>query len=154
MISYQWFLSPDQPFDKNTLFKLQCCLCASGIYLDLSWTDGSPVLTISVPEQQESENRPGLPLGKDVPAVSSDLRDAALESSAPNVCITGRGRPSAKPVNDFTFGRVQHMRFMGVSAAAIAEEIGVSRRTFYRRWTQAQKLDLDPETPFSQWMCS
>ena len=41
---------------------------------------------------------------------------------------------------------------MGISVEAIAKEIGVSKRTFYRRWTQAEKLGLDPDTPFSQWI--
>ena len=38
------------------------------------------------------------------------------------------------------------------SVEAIAKEIGVSKRTFYRRWTQAEKLGLEPDTPFSQWI--
>ena len=59
MISYQWYLSPDQPFNKKELFKLQYCLYAAGIYLDLSWKDGSPVMTISVPEQAP-EDKSGL----------------------------------------------------------------------------------------------
>lgn len=48
MISYKWYLSPDQPFNKEELFKLQYCLHAAGILLDLSWDKGSPVMSISV----------------------------------------------------------------------------------------------------------
>ena len=50
MISYQWHLSPDQPFNKEELCRLQCCLYAAGIYLDLSWNEGSVIMSISVPE--------------------------------------------------------------------------------------------------------
>ena len=61
MISYQWYLSPAQPFNKDELYKLQCCLYAAGVFLDLSWKDHSPVLTISAPEPA-SGNRSELPL--------------------------------------------------------------------------------------------
>ena len=34
MISYQWSLSPDQPFNKEELYKLQYCLYAAGIFME------------------------------------------------------------------------------------------------------------------------
>jgi hypothetical protein len=37
-------------------------------------------------------------------------------------------------------------------AKDIAEEIGVSRRTFYRRFEQIKYKNLDPDTPFSKWI--
>ena len=132
MISYQWYLSPDQPFNKKELFKLQYCLYAAGIYLDLSWKDGSPVMTISVPEQAP-EDKSGL------------ITEESISSSDSGPC-------NDAPKYDITLGCVQHKRFMGISVEAIAKEIGVSKRTFYRRWTQAEKLGLDPDTPFSQWI--
>ena len=76
----------------------------------------------------------------------------ALESLDPKAPAHKRGRPSVVPKYDITLGCVQHKRFMGISVEAIAKEIGVSKRTFYRRWTQAEKLGLDPDPPFSQWI--
>ena len=140
MISYQWYLSPDQPFNKKELFKLQYCLYAAGIYLDLSWKDGSPVMTISVPEQAP-EDKSGLITEESISSSDSGPCNDALESLDPKAPAHKRGRPSVVP-----------KRFMGISVEAIAKEIGVSKRTFYRRWTQAEKLGLDPDTPFSQWI--
>ena len=149
MISYQWYLSPGQPFNKDELYKLQCCLYAVGVFVDLSWKDGSTVLTLSAPEPA-SEDSSELSLEDDSPD-DGDPVNISFEESAPYAHPAKRGRPSVRPENDMTFGRVQHLRFMGVPVEAIAKEIGVSRRTFYRKWTQAQELGLAPETPFSQW---
>ena len=151
MISYQWYLSPDQPFNKKELFKLQYCLYAAGIYLDLSWKDGSPVMTISVPEQAP-EDKSGLITEESISSNDRGPCNDALESLDPKAPAHKRGRPSVVPKYDITLGCVQHKRFMGISVEAIAKEIGVSKRTFYRRWTQAEKLGLDPDTPFSQWI--
>ena len=63
-----------------------------------------------------------------------------------------RGRPAAAVKNDLTIARIHHMRFIYVPVETIAKEIGVSRRTFYRRWNQIAQLNLDPETPFSKWI--
>ena len=79
MISYQWYLSPDQPFNKKELFKLQYCLYAAGIYLDLSWKDGSPVMTISVPEQAP-EDKSGLITEESISSSDSGPCNDALES--------------------------------------------------------------------------
>ena len=149
MISYQWYLSPAQPFNKDELYKLQCCLYAAGVFLDLSWKDSSPVLTISAPEPA-SGNRSELPMEEDSPDDGGPI-NASSEEPAPYILPAKRGRPSVRPENDMTFGHVQHLRIMGVPVEAIAKEIGVSRRTFYRKWTQAQGLGPAPETPFSQW---
>lgn len=145
MISYQWHLSPDQPFNKEELCRLQCCLYAAGIYLDLSWNEGSVIMSISVPEdlmekvdaQQEVNNTDSIP-AEDPPAGAAVPRRK-------------RGRPSAVVKNDLTLARIHHMRFMNVPVETIAEELGVSKRTFYRRWKQIACMDLDPETPFSRW---
>jgi hypothetical protein len=42
---------------------------------------------------------------------------------------------------------------MGVPAETIAEEIGVSRRTLFRRLADVNGKDISPDTPFSQWNC-
>ena len=133
MISYQWYLSPAQPFNKDELYKLQCCLYAAGVFLDLSWKDRSPVLTISAPEPA-SEDSSELPSEEDSPD-DGDHANISFEESASYVHPAKRGRPSVRPENDMTFGHVQHLRIMGVPVEAIAKEIGVSRRTFYRKWT-------------------
>ena len=147
MISYQWYLSPDQPFNKEELFKLQCCLCTAGIFLDLSWKEGSPVMSISVPEQL-LENEPAGSLENDPrPDGITAAGQAAVQVPLP----IRRGRPPVEPQNDYTLGRVQHMRVMGVSVETISREIGVSKRTFYRRWKDAERLCLGPDIPFSRW---
>ena len=93
MISYQWYLSPDQPFNKKELFKLQYCLYAAGIYLDLSWKDGSPVMTISVPEQAP-EDKSGLITEESISSSDSGPCNDALESLDPKAPAHKRGRPS------------------------------------------------------------
>ena len=107
-------------------------------------------MTISVPEQA-FEERAGTtmqdgPLPDDIDSCNGTPEDSV--ESAPS---HKRGRPSANPKSDLTFGHVQHMRFLGISVEEIAKEFGVSKRTFYRRCLQAQELDLAPETPFSKW---
>jgi hypothetical protein len=86
LISYKWYLSPDQPFNKEELFKLQYCLHAAGILLDLSWDKGSPVMSISVPEglMEKADEQPpadvppfsllktGLQKGKDLAAAGKE----------------------------------------------------------------------------------
>ena len=163
MISYKWYLSPDQPFNKEELFKLQYCLHAAGILLDLSWDKGSPVMSISVPEglMEKADEQPPA----DVPSVLS-AEDRPAERKGSGRCRK-RGRPTAAVKNDLTLARIHHMRFMNVPVETIAKEIGVSKRTFYRRWNQMigvskrtfyrrwnqiAQLNLDPETPFSKWI--
>lgn len=148
MISYKWYLSPDQPFNKEALYKLQYCLHAAGIYLDLSWDKGSPVMSISVPEglMDKADEQPTV----DVPSLlPAEDQPAEAKGSGRR---RKRGRPAAAVKNDLTIARIHHMRFMNVPVETIAKEIGVSRRTFYRRWNQIAHLNLDPETPFSKWI--
>ncbi len=146
MISYQWFLSPEQPFNKDALYRLQYCLYAAGVYLDLSWNEGSPVMTISVPEE--------LMETVDVQAQKGSPTDSDPEEMPSEEAVRRRrrGRPSVIVKNDLTLGHVRHMRFMNNSVEKIAEEIGVSKRTFYRRWKQAEKMNIDENTPFSRWL--
>lgn len=144
MISYKWNLSPEQSSNKEALYKLQACLVAAGVYLDLSWNEDVPQLSISVPEEL-LEKIAAQQNGQDSSKISQEGNEAAQDPPK------RRGRPSVIPGNDITLGRVYHMRFMGTSAEAIAKEIGVSKRTFYRRFAKASGKNLDPDTPFSQW---
>ena len=148
MISYQWFLAPDQPFNKDALYRLQYCLYAAGVYLDLSWNEGSPVMTISVPED--------LMVTVDVQTPEDDPTPTGCNTEDPPseeaVRRRKRGRPAVIVKNDLTLGHVRHMRFMNNSVEKIAEEIGVSKRTCYRRWEQAEKMNIDENTPFSRWL--
>ena len=88
MISYQWFLSPEQPFNKDALYRLQYCLYAAGVYLDLSWNEGSPVMTISVPEE--------LMETVDVQAQEDNPTDSDPEETPSEEAVRRRrrGRPS------------------------------------------------------------
>ena len=51
MVSYKWFLSSNQPLNKNTLLELQTQLLMVGIYLDLSWDNDNLQMTIAVPDE-------------------------------------------------------------------------------------------------------
>lgn len=61
------------------------------------------------------------------------------------------GRPHARPVNDLTLGDILHKRFMNVPMESIASELGVSRRTLYRKLDAIYGKNIDENTPFSQW---
>lgn len=50
MTSYHFILNPNQPFNKDALFHLQTCLASAGIFLDLSWKDDMPWMSIYLPE--------------------------------------------------------------------------------------------------------
>ena len=47
----KWFLSSNQPLNKNTLLELQTQLLMVGIYLDLSWDNDNLQMTIAVPDE-------------------------------------------------------------------------------------------------------
>ena len=135
MVSYKWFLSSNQPLNKNTLLELQTQLLMVGIYLDLSWDNDNLQMTIAVPDE----------------VVKAAAVQKALEDRAANGPLKRRGRPSVEPENDISLASVYHMQSMGIPAKDIARKIGVSKRTFYRRLEQARRKSLDPSTPFSQW---
>ena len=82
----------------------------------------------------------------------SDIVDGDSIAQPEDDFVKQKGRPKSVPKNDITLARVHHMRFMGVPAKDIAEEIGASRRTFYRRFEQIKYKNLDPDTPFSKWI--
>lgn len=145
MISYNFILAPDQPLNKDPLYQLQACLASADIFLDLSWKDDTLQMTISISED----------LLEKVTAKETDQSNVEGEDSTEAELpreIKRRGRPAAKPKNDLTLGRVYHMRFLGVPAETIAEDIGVSRRTFYRRLALINGKNLSEDTPFSKWV--
>ena len=145
MISYNFILDPDQPFNKDSLYRLQVCLASADIYLDLSWADNMPSMTISIPDD----------LPEKAAAKEADQPDTGEEAgigSAMPGNAKRRGRPAVEPKNDLSLGRVRHMRFIGVPAETIAEEIGVSKRTFYRRLNQINGKNISDDTPFSKWI--
>ena len=131
MISFKWTLSLEQPANETDLSELQKCLVTAGVFLDLSWNGEAPQLTISISEKL---------LVKTVDH---------LHEVEPSDIVDGDS--IAQPEDD-TLARVHHMRFMGVPAKDIAEEIGASRQTFYRRFEQIKYKNLDPDTPFSKWI--
>ena len=61
------------------------------------------------------------------------------------------GRPHVRPVTDLTLGEIHHKRFMNVPMESIASELGVSRRTLYRKLDTVHGKNIDASTPFSQW---
>ena len=145
MISFKWTLSLEQPANETDLSELQKCLVTAGVFLDLSWNGEAPQLTISISEKL---------LVKTVDHLHevepSDIVDGDSIAQPEDDVVKQKGRPKSVPKNDITLARVHHMRFMGVPARDIAEEIGVSRRTFYRRFEQIKYKNLDPDTPFSK----
>jgi hypothetical protein len=145
MISYSFTLSLEQPFNKKSLLKLQTSLANAGIYLDLSWKDEMPQLTISLSEEflEKSEETTTTSTPNDTDALPATI---APEGSK------RRGRPLVQPKKDVTLGRVKHMRFLQVPDKTIADEIGVSKRTLYRRLNQINGKGLNDDTPFSQWI--
>ena len=99
-------------------------------------------MSISVPEglMEKADEQPPA----DVPSVLP-AEDRPAEGKGFGRCRK-RGRPTAAVKNDLTLARIHHMRFMNVPVETIAKEIGVSKRTFYRRWNQIgdpfQQVDL------------
>jgi hypothetical protein len=146
MFSYHFNLSQEQPANKESLMHLQTYLAAFGVFLDLSWEEGTSRMSIFVSDKA-LEKKASCP-AKQPPSVPNDGT-----GSVPDVPVKRRGRPAAHPKNDITLGHVYHLRFMGVPATAIAEEIGVSRRTLYRRLESINGKNISPDTPFSQWPC-
>ena len=133
MISFKWTLSLEQPANETDLSELQKCLVTAGVFLDLSWNGEAPQLTISISEKL---------LVKTVDHLHevepSDIVDGDSIAQPEDDVVKQKGRPKSVPKNDITLARVHH--------------IGVSRRTFYRRFEQIKYKNLDPDTPFSKWI--
>lgn len=65
--------------------------------------------------------------------------------------ISTAGRPRIPAKNDWTISQIQHARFLKVPMTEIAQSLGVSVRTLYRRWDAVTKAHLHPDTPYSKW---
>ena len=61
------------------------------------------------------------------------------------------GRRPIVPEHDLTLAQVRELQNRGTCLDGIARLIGVSRRTFFRKWAVVQTLSPDRETPFSKW---
>lgn len=136
MESYRWILSPEQPPGNPGISNLQQKLASAGFLLDLSLRDGAVELSINV---------------DDVPRTASPDPDVDPVRETAQTPLPRRGRHPSVPKNDITVSQVREMRSKGMVLDEIADHIGVSRRTFFRRWRELQGRDIDPEAPFSTW---
>jgi hypothetical protein len=148
MFSYHFNLSQDQPVNKEALMQLQTYLAAFDVFLDLSWEEGNSRMSIFISDEALEKGATQC-----AEQSQSGQNDEPDPEPVPDTPVKRRGRPAAKPINDVSLGHVYHMRFMGVPAETIAEEIGVSRRTLFRRLADVNGKDISPDTPFSQWNC-
>ena len=130
MLVYKWALSASQPENEVRFMDLQYALYERSILINTSVEEGSPYITLYVDETS---------------SVSS--RKKVNDNTA-----CKRGRKPKSPRNDLTLGQVRHMRFMEMPMKDIAFEIGISKRTLYRRLEQINGLNLPEDTPFSKWL--
>lgn len=181
MLSYHWNLPFSQPGDNPPLHLLQQALLEAGFLLDLSFIDGMVRLTIQQTECTERNGagrtedaaphrctspgsaRPHCPAPPDsAGATDCPFPENPGKTGCPSPGGTGadkrpenpkkrRGRPPAVPENDISVRQAEKMRSDGLSLDEIAAHIGVSRRTFFRRWDAAREKKADPEMPFSRW---
>lgn len=140
MLKYKWKLSDSQPEQEIPLLRLQQALAASSVFLDLAFQDGGIILTIAMDDTVPA------------PQKHPDIAAVTDESSMISHDDIRRGRPYVTPNEDLTLGQVRHMRFMNVPMQTIADSLGVSKRTLYRRLQEINGKHLDENTPFSKWL--
>ena len=165
MITCVWNLANVQEAKNPPFSEIQTALSRLGIMLDFSYEKGIVSLTLAFPEisgenEKSSSDHEELfsassKTGSVESASSQDnkvhMEDVQSHQNPENAALPQkRGRPSSVPSNDLTFEKVRYMRSMGVTVSEIAREIGVSKRTFYRRWRNIADSMLEG-TPFSQW---
>ena len=151
MLKYNWKLSDSQPMQEIPLFLLQQELASRSVLLDLTFQDGGVTLTLVVDDT--------VPVHQECPCFAGS---SVLSSSTGNNSETAgapiphhdaqRGRPYAAPNEDLTLAQVRHMKFMNIPMQTIADTIGVSRRTLFRRLQSINGKHLDENTPFSKWL--
>lgn len=163
MLSYHWNLPLAQPEDNPPLHLIQQALFNAGFFLDFSLADGMVRLTIqeASPEggaqggSQQAENPPERGTATPAPdaarATGGHFPDACSPAGHSESPQKSRGRSSAVPKNDISIQQAREMRSEGLTLEEIAAHIGVSRRTFFRRWHDIADRDADPDTPFSRW---
>ena len=156
MLSYHWNLPLAQPEDNPPLHLIQQALFNAGFFLDFSLADGMVRLTIqeACPKgggrggRCQAENPPD----RSGAAPAPDAAEAAgSPSGRPESPKKRRGRDFAVPKNDISIQHAREMRSEGLTLEEIAAYIGISRRTFFRRWHDIADRDADPDTPFSRW---
>ena len=135
-----WLLSTCQPASNPPFSSMQEKLTALGVMLDYSFVNGAIKITLECPDYCHDNAQ--------IISNTQNPANAAESSSDTNRKL---GRPFCEPQNDLTLGRVRHMRFMRVPVAEIAATIGVSKRTFYRKWAALNSKNVDDNTPFSKW---
>lgn len=140
MLKYKWKLSDSQPEQEIHLLQLQQALAVRSVFLDLAFQDGGIILTIAVDDT--------VPAPQKYPDIAA-VTDGSSMISHDDI---HRGRPYATPSEDLTLGQVRHMRFMNVPMQTIADSLGVSKRTLYRRLQEINGKHLDENTPFSKWL--
>ena len=155
MLDYHFNLSANQPASNPGLSILQEKLASSGILLDFTFRDGNLVLHVRIidgtpesKEPQEDLQKPpenGNPANPEIPGTVPQS-PADHENEKPRI-----GRRPIVPEHDLTLAQVRELQNRGTCLDGIARLIGVSRRTFFRKWAAVQSLSPDPETPFSKW---
>ena len=136
-----WVLSACQPASNLPFSSMQKNLAALGVMLDYAFENGAIKVTLECPDSCPDS------------ASGCNTQDPAKAEESNSGTNRKLGRPTCKPKNDLTLEQVRHMRFMRVSVADIASTIGVSKRTFYRKWAalNGNNVDVDYDTPFSKW---
>jgi hypothetical protein len=155
MLDYHFNLSTIQPASNPGLSILQEKLVSAGILMDLTFRDGSLGLHIRIMDRTPETEKPQETMQK-----SSEIGNSANpeipctvfqppaehESEKPHM-----GRRPIAPKHDLTLAQVKELQNRGTGLDGIAHLIGVSRRTFFRKWAAVHRLNPDPETPFSKW---
>ena len=149
MLKCTWNLSNIQNHCNPPFSVIQSSLAALGVMLDFSYDGGSISVFMEVPEPEDPtpQESNGIQVMPET-GVDNEESPCQLEENVSHP--HKRGRPSCLPVNDLTLNHVIHMRCENIPVDEIAKEIGVSKRTFYRRWS-ALKPDTPHDTPFSMW---
>lgn len=163
MLSYHWNLPLAQPEDNPPLHLIQQALFNAGFFLDFSLADGMVRLTIqeASPEggvqggSQQAENPPERSGAAPAPDAAGTACGPSPDAGSPPVRPESpkkrRGRSSAVPKKDISIRQAREMRSEGLTLEEIAAHIGISRRTFFRRWRDITNGEADPDTPFSRW---
>ena len=148
MLLHRFNLSLDQPEGALFISELQDKLYSAGILLSLALSDDLIQLTIAIPEDGPA-HMPAPEYGS--LTEKHDEGSLISQDEGDGSCKCRRGRKPAVPSQDISLAQALQMNAGGTSLADIANYIGVSRRTFFRRWSAAQASGIDPETPFSDW---
>lgn len=158
MLDYYFNLAANQPASNPEFSILQERLADAGILLDFTFRDGSLGLHVRIKDGNPVPGgMPEVPKG----VFGSGTATNPVDPEPPGVDPPSptdqagpkprRGRQPAVPDHDLTLAQVREMQEGGTCLEKIALLIGVSRRTFFRKWAIAQDSCTDPGTPFSKW---